>query len=180
MPEDWEIISRVLAGDTSAFAALVRRYQNAVLCFCRNMIRDSHEAEDLAQDVFVAAYGNLRSYDAARCKLPTWLLTIARNKCLNLIKKRRPRPMADLPPAASPRTPHDCLEGKELIEHLDRALDALPEDQKTAFVLAEMVGLSADEAAAVEGVPPGTFRSRLSRAKAALRLSLKPFAGVEP
>jgi RNA polymerase sigma-70 factor (ECF subfamily) len=178
MPDDREIISRVLAGNVREFAVLVLRYQNAVLCFSQNMIQDSHEAEDLGQEVFVAAYENLRVYDHERCKFLTWLLTIARNKCINLIKKRRAHPMAELPPVLGPRTPHDCLEDKELMEYLDRALADLPEDQKTTVVLVELVGMPADEVAVIESVRAGTIRSRLSRAKAALRLALGQFAGV--
>jgi RNA polymerase sigma-70 factor, ECF subfamily len=179
MPGDDEIIRGVLAGDLAAFGQLVRRYQASVLRFAHNMIRDRHEAEDLGQEVFVAAYRSLHTYDPGRCQFSTWLLVIARNKCLNLMRKRRPLPMAELPPVAGPQNPDGGgLEGEELMEHLDRALERLPEEQKTAFVLVELVGTPSEEAALIEGVEAGTMRSRLSRAKAALRASLGGIAGV--
>jgi DNA-directed RNA polymerase specialized sigma24 family protein len=105
MPGDDEIIRGVLAGDLAAFGLLVRRYQASVLRFAHNMIRDRHEAEDLGQEVFVAAYRSLHTYDARRCQFSTWLLVIARNKCLNMLRKRRPLPMAELPPVAESRVP---------------------------------------------------------------------------
>lgn len=179
MKDDQETISRVLSGDVPAFGLLVRRYQNAVLCMANNLIRDRHEAEDLGQDVFLAAYQNLHRYEPDRCKFSTWLLTIARNKCLNMMKKRRPQPMAELPPVLDLRTPDDCQQSKELLEHLDRVLADLPDDQRTTFVLTELVGLGAEEVSLIEGVEAGTIRSRLSRAKAALRSSLSRFVGVD-
>jgi RNA polymerase sigma-70 factor (ECF subfamily) len=179
MSNDQEIINLVLSGNLAAFGLLVRRYQNAVLCMTNNMIRDRHEAEDLGQDVFVAAFQNLHKYEPGRCMFSTWLLTIARNKCINQMRKKRPHPMAELPQVPGGPTPHDNLENNELLEHLDRALADLPENQKTAFVLTEFVGLAADEVSFIEGVEAGTIRSRLSRAKAALRSSLSRFVGVD-
>jgi RNA polymerase sigma-70 factor (ECF subfamily) len=78
---------------------------------------------------------------------------------------------------ASKRTPHDNLERSAFFESLDRALEALPLDQRTAFVLAEFVGLPGEAIARIEGVPVGTVRSRLSRAKAKLREGLREYAG---
>ena len=176
MAGDQEIISRVLSGEVAAFGLLVRRHQDAVLCFSQNMIRDRHEAEDVGQEVFVAAYRNLRAFDPGRCRFSTWLLVIARNKCLNVLRKRRPLPVAELPPVLTAQSPDGGLEGEELMGHLDRALEGLPEEQKTAFVLVELVGTPAEEAALIEGVEAGTMRSRLSRARAALRSSLGRFA----
>jgi RNA polymerase sigma-70 factor (ECF subfamily) len=179
MADDQEIIARVLGGDIGAFGLLVRRYERAVLCMAQNLVQDRHDAEEIAQDAFVAAYQNLHRYEPARCVFSTWLLTIAKNRCLNSMKKKRPRAMAVLPPIPDRRTPDEYLEGKELLEALDLALAGLPPGQKTAFVLPELVGLSTEEVALIEGVEAGTIRSRLSRAKAALRSSMNRFAGVE-
>jgi len=175
MLEDEAAISRVLSGQTEAFGVLVKRYERSVFCLVSGLIRDTHSREDIAQETFLSAYRHLGTYRPDRCKFSTWLLAIARNRCLNALKKKSPLPAARLPaPATCPAAP-DCLEERELFERLDMALAALPLEQKTTFVLCELVGLSGDEVARIEGVRPGTLRSRLSRAKAALRSLLGQF-----
>lgn len=180
MTEDHEAILRVRSGETDAFRLLVERYERPVLCMVGNMIANSQDCEDIAQDVFLSAYQALETYDPARGSFSTWLFTIARNKCLNALRKKSPELMAEVPAQADRYGPHDRLTEKELFEHLDAALAALPPEQKTAFVLSELVGLSGVEISEIENVPVGTVRSRLSRAKAALRESLSRFAGGDP
>jgi RNA polymerase sigma-70 factor (ECF subfamily) len=175
--DDLAVIERVLAGEVEAFRLLVTRYQDRVFCLLRNLVCDAHACDDLAQDVFVSAYVGLRRYDPARGRFATWLLRIARNKCLNALAKRRPTPSESMPDPPDLRTPPDVLAGRELFQHLDRALEGLPVERRTAFVLCEMVGLSGEEVSQIEHVAAGTVRSRLSRAKAALRGALRPFVG---
>jgi RNA polymerase sigma-70 factor (ECF subfamily) len=104
-----------------------------------------------------------------RPRFSTWLFSIARNKCLNALKKGVPTPSDELPAPHDPATPADALERKELLERLDAALDSLPEEMKTAFVLTEFSGLSSEEVAEIQGVEPGTVRSRVSRARDRIR-----------
>ena len=177
MTEDHETILRVRSGDTDAFRFLVKRYERPLVCMIRNMIANPQTCEDVAQDVFVSAYQALGTYDPARCRFSTWLFTIARNKCLNALRRKSAGLMAELPERPDRHGPHDRLTEKELFEHLDAALAALPLEQKTAFVLSELVGLSGVEISGSMNVPVGTIRSRLSRARAALRESLSRFAG---
>src|SRR5262249_16336034 len=84
--EDLEGIRRTLAGDTEAFRLLVVRYQRPLFGFIRNLVGGT-ESEDVAQDVFLAAFANLASFDPARATFSTWLFTIARNRCLAALKK---------------------------------------------------------------------------------------------
>ncbi len=172
MSDDGAVIERVLGGDLEAFRLLVRKYEGRLHGFIANLVPDSHEVEDLAQEAFLAAYRRLGSYDPARAAFSTWLLTIARNKCLDARQRRRPVPLDGLPESAGEHPPDRELAEAEWFRLLDAALDALPFEQKTVFVLAEVQDLSLEEVAAIEGVPLGTVKSRLGRAKEKLRTLL--------
>ena len=180
MTDEAEVIRRVVAGDVDRFGLLVERYQPPVFRLIRNLVGNPHTSEDIAQDVFLTAFHRLPDFDPARGSFSTWLMTIARNKCLNALKKKRPAPAGDLPAGACWRTPSDDLAEKELFQRLDEALEALPLGQKTAFVMAELVGLSYEQIARVEGVEVGSIRSRVSRAKQRLRSLLGQFARDHP
>jgi RNA polymerase sigma-70 factor (ECF subfamily) len=169
MTDDLVVIERVLAGDIESFRLLVQRYQRPLFVMVHNLIPDRAECEDLAQEVFLAAYTHLRSYNPRRSAFSTWLFTIARNKCFNALKKRRPLALKKLPEEADRRTPDLALAEAELCRQLDAALAALPFEQQTAFVLAEIQGLSHEEIGRIEGVKVGTVKSRISRAKEKLR-----------
>jgi RNA polymerase sigma-70 factor (ECF subfamily) len=173
MTDDLAVIKRVLAGDLEAFRILVRRYEGPLFGFIRNLLPGASDGEDVAQEVFLAAYTHLSSYDPRQAAFATWLFTIARNKCLNALKRRQPVVTHSLPEGADPRTPDRALAEDEFFRHLDAALEALPLEQKTAFVLAEIQGLSYEEIGQIEGVKVGTVKSRLARAKEKLRIYLQ-------
>ena len=169
MRDDAEVILRVIQGDLDSFRLLVKRYERPVLCAVRNLVRDNHICEDLTQEVFLTAFRHLRRYDSRRASFSTWLLTIARNKCLNVLKRKAPVPTGDFPQEVMTRTPHDQLVEEETFLRLDEALDALPLSLKTAFVLCELVGLPYGEVAEIEGIQVTSVRSRVSRARERLR-----------
>lgn len=173
MDEDQDVIWRVLNGDIESFRLLVQRYEQPLHRLIRNLVLDAHDGEDIAQEVFLTAFRRLASYDSAQGAFSTWLLTIARNKCLNAQKKRRPVLLHLLPDTPVPRTPDTELSEAEWFHRLDKILDTLPFAQKTVFVLAEIQELSLEEIARIEGVPVGTVKSRLSRAKEKLRSKLR-------
>jgi RNA polymerase sigma-70 factor (ECF subfamily) len=102
-------------------------------------------------------------------KFSTWLLTIARNKCVNSLKKRRPGTSERLPLPLYGGDPAEALIRRESAARFDRFLDTLPMEQRTAFVLAEIQEMSYEEIADIEGVPLGTIKSRINRAKDKLR-----------
>jgi RNA polymerase sigma-70 factor, ECF subfamily len=174
MNDDLPTIQRVLAGDVDAFRLLVERYQGILFSLVGNLVPDPNDRDDIAQETFLAAYVHLGSYDARKGKFSTWLLTIARNKCIDGLKRQRPVTMEALPPRVDPRSPADGLIEAELFARLDRALAALPLEQKSAFVMSEMQGLSYEEICQIEGAPPGTVKSRISRAKEKLRSLFLP------
>ncbi len=175
MTDENEAIRRVLSGEVDAFRALVGRYERLVLIFAGNLITDSHRCEDIAQDVFLSAFRRLDTFDPKRSRFSTWLLTIARNKCLNAIKKKTPEFHDDLPHPVRTRTPYDEAVGREWMTRLDRALDDLPPPLKTVFVLAEIMDQPIEEIAKIEGIKHSSVRSRLSRAKKKLRVVLEPY-----
>src|SRR5262245_50902233 len=100
MNDDLAAIRRVLAGDVQHFAVLVRRRQGSLCGLVRNLLPRSADWEDVAQDVFLAAYANLASFDPRRAAFRTWLFTIARNRCRNVLKRRRPDLPGELPEGA--------------------------------------------------------------------------------
>lgn len=171
--DDERLVLRVRAGESSAFRILVERYQAPVYRLVSNLAGWQSPAEELAQDVFVAAYAALGSFDASRGRFVTWLCAIARNRALNAAKKAVPIPVGEVPPRVATETPLDALIGREFGRRIDRALADLAEDQRAAFVLKEVVGLSTEEIAAIDSVDAGTVRSRLSRARERLRAALE-------
>lgn len=153
-------------------------YERPVFQLAKNLLPNADDCDEVAQETFLAAYVNLAAYDPRRAKFSTWLLTIARNKCLNLLKQKSLKSIAGIAESSDWRTPVDDAMNDELHHRLDAALDQLPIEQKTAFVLAELHGLSYEEISQLEGVKLGTVKSRISRAKERLRKVLEDV--VEP
>jgi RNA polymerase sigma-70 factor (ECF subfamily) len=141
----------------------------------RNIVSDTQTCEDLAQDVFLTAFAKLRTFDPARSRFATWLLTIARNKAINTLKKKRPRSLPTLPDRLDEASPADTVAQREASAELDRALMALPQRQRRAFILVEFEGLSYEQAAQIEATRPGTIKSRTHRAKARLTAALSQY-----
>jgi RNA polymerase sigma-70 factor (ECF subfamily) len=135
--EDRKLVRRVLAGQTDDFRVLVDRHQQSILRFASGLLGNREEAQDVTQEAFLAAFANLSGYDSSRAAFSTWLFTIARNRCINLLKQNRPIALSELDliedvPSADP------IVRQELSQQLDRALAALPVKQRSAFVLAEI------------------------------------------
>jgi RNA polymerase sigma-70 factor (ECF subfamily) len=177
MSQETETIREILAGDIESFRLLLDRYERPVVRMIRNITEDGQSCEDIAQDVFLTAYEKLASFDPARSRFSTWLFTIARNKSLNAMKKKRPVVMAELPEGIEQRHPFDGFAERKFLERLDKELQALPARQRRAFVMAEFEKLSYRQIAQIEGARLGTVKSRISRAKAGLRAALKEFGG---
>lgn len=185
------LIDRCLAGDDSAFDQLVTRYQNMVYNLSLRLLGKPEDAMDLAQEVFFQVYRKLGSFrrDAA---LRTWIYRIVVNRAKNRQRwwRRRSGEMNAVAVeevqgdnswelgAALRRTgdngrPDEALERKELGAILQRAMAALPLDQRTILMLKEVEGLSYEEIARTLGLALGTVKSRLARARMALRGELE-------
>ncbi len=116
MPEEIHTIKRVISGDTDSFRLLVERYQAPIMSMIANIITDRHICEDIAQDVFFTAYRKLKSFDPARSEFSTWLFTIARNKAINVLKKKKPLTTPNPPETADENNPPTHLGKKEVFE----------------------------------------------------------------
>ena len=182
---DLELVRRVQRGERGAFDLLVLRYQHKVVKLVARLLRDPAEAEDVAQEAFVKAYRAIGSFrgDSA---FYTWMYRIAVNTARNTMASRQRRPLdyeADLSESeqsvVESRMRHgDTPEAAALSEEIHRtvngAIEALPEDLRTAIVLREVEGLSYEEIAEAMDCPVGTVRSRIFRAREAIDRSLKP------
>jgi RNA polymerase sigma-70 factor (ECF subfamily) len=177
MTEETGIIKAVLDGDIESFRLLVQRHQKPVIRMITNFINDRHICEDIAQDVFLAAYKKLSSFDPARSSFSTWLFTIARNKSINAMKKKRVLSVSNPPENPDFSEPADSLIRDELFIKLDRALQSLNPGHRRALVLAEFENLPYEQIAQIEGVRIGTIKSRISRAKHRLRSALDDLNG---
>jgi RNA polymerase sigma factor (sigma-70 family) len=173
---DETLLAAMGAGDADAAAVFVRRFQSRVYGLALTMLRDADVAEDVAQDTFVRAWRHAATYDARRGRVPTWLLTIARNVSLDRARSRPATPLdpdvvtAELDRAA----PNDGLDVADR-DRLRGAIAQLPDDQRRALVLAMYAGRTAREIAELEGVPLGTAKTRIRAAMGKLRTTL----GVE-
>jgi RNA polymerase sigma-70 factor (ECF subfamily) len=149
------------------------------------MTNNPEVVEDLAQDVFISAFKAIGEFKG-NSSFFTWLYRIAINKCKNYIASLRGSPLTigDKRPEAEPSlwdiadhriNPQTALLTGELLEQVNEALESLPEDQKTTLILYDLEGLSYQEIAEILQCPIGTVRSRLARARTALREKLKAY-----
>lgn len=176
--EDAEVVRRVLAGQTNEYRLLVEKYQWPVFRFVHSLVGNQHEAEDLTQDTFLAAFANLASYTSSRARFSTWMFTIARNRCVNYLKRLKSMPGESVE-VIDERTAAEQISEREFLDQLDAALASLPLEQRTAFVLAEIEELPYAEIARIESVSLGTVKSRIHRAKQRLRACLAPTLGEQ-
>ena len=169
-------IAAVRSGDRDAFRYLVETHQHRVFRTCCHLLRDPASAEDLAQETFLTAFSKIDRFDPDKGSFAIWIITIARRRCLNAMKKSRPLSIAEPPePAVPSRNAPDQLAARsDAFRALDRALLELSDEHRRAFVLAEIEELPYEDIAAIEGIAPGTVKSRVSRAKLALQGSLRP------
>ena len=182
---DLELVARVQRGEKAAFDVLVLRYQHKVLKLVMRYIRDSMEAEDVAQEAFIKAYRALPGFrgDSA---FYTWLYRIAINTAKNALVSSKRRPIEYDLDLQDPEqyelqarlkdgeTPEHLVLTEEIRETVNGAMSELPEDLKTAILLREIDGLSYEEIAAAMDCPVGTVRSRIFRAREAIDRKLRP------
>ena len=172
---DQEIVRRCLSGDTDAYADLVERYGGRVYNVALRITRDPDAAHDCAQDAFIRAYRALHQYDPAYPFGP-WIFRITTNASLNFVQRGRGREITveELPEDPEPLEagPELTAVRKEDLEEVLAAMAELPPAYRAALTLRHMQELSYQEVADALGIPLGTVKTHLHRARAALRSKL--------
>jgi RNA polymerase sigma-70 factor (ECF subfamily) len=182
--EERRLVAAAQRGDVESFNALVRLYEGRVYNLCFRMLGDADSAADAAQDAFLSAFRNLRSFRGGSFR--SWMLRIATNACYDVLRARKRRPAvsldaevddeADSSPlqiADSAETPTDFALRRELAHAIQRGLAELPDEQRVILILSDIEGLAYEEIAEVTNTNLGTVKSRLSRGRARLRDILK-------
>ena len=190
---DAELVARVQRGDKRAFDLLVLKYQRKIMRLLSRMVREPSEVEDVAQEAFIKAYRALPQFrgDSA---FYTWLYRIAINTARNWQSANHRRPTGSsiietddnetfdqIDNLTDISTPESLMASRQVVDTVNAAIDALPEDLRTAIVLREIEGLSYEDIAQSMNCPIGTVRSRIFRAREAIAAQLRPVleAGTE-
>ena len=176
--DEKELIARLRLRDRDALGDVFRHYGDAMTTLACSMLRNRTEADDVVEDALVRIHGAGPGFRGER-GLRTWTLRITANLCRDRLRRRKfiAGTVEDLEPAGLTFNPvadwDGALDQRVLAEALERAIAALPVDQREAVLLRHRLGMSHDEMAALLGVPQGTVKSRLSRALTALREALR-------
>ena len=185
MSDDALLIEATLAGDTAAFGRLVERYQDRLYNTVFRFLGSAEDARDVVQDAFVQAFVKLDSFEGTAA-FYTWLYRIALNLAVSLGRRRRHTTSLELAKDAFGCEPMDQEPGPEMgvldeerADMVHKALARLNDDHRQILVLREMEGCRYEQIAEILGIPVGTVRSRLFRARLQLRDELAPLLGEE-
>jgi RNA polymerase sigma-70 factor (ECF subfamily) len=174
VPSDEDLVAAFVAGDGGGFDQLVERYAKRVYAICFRYFGDAADAEDAAQEAFLALYRHAGTF-AGAARFSTWMYRVATNACNDLARKRARRPrsadrdVADLAMAST----SDLLANRELGMELDAALSELAPEYREPILLHDLGGFGYADIAARLGVPVGTVKSRIHRGHARLAAALR-------
>lgn len=182
---DEQIVAQVVSGQTALFEVLMRRHNERIYRAARAILRDETEAEDVMQQAYVNAYSHLRQFDQ-RAKFSTWLTRIAINEAITRARRRgryaalddHDLDSGDEAMTSREQDPEHQAFASELGRLVETAVDALPDGAREVFMLREVEGLSTAEVSECLGVSEDVVKTRLSRARAALRRALFERAGL--
>jgi len=192
LSSDYLLVEKSLKGDLEAFNQLVLNYQDIAYNLAYRILGERAVAEDITQDAFLSAY--LKLYTFRGGSFRAWLLRIVTNACYDEIRRWKRQPTVPLTPVdqnveeiESPywledtgKSPEEATLLNELSFTIQKCLDLLSADFKIVVVLVDIMGMSYLEAAEISGVPLGTIRSRLRRARERLRIYLKELMEIYP
>jgi len=186
---DNDLLNDLQRGDDHAIEELLQRYQSKIYRYGMKMCRDPEDAKDVLQDTLLTMARSLRSFRGAS-SLSTWLYTIARSFCIKKLRKSKFAPAEELSlsgvdsdhsgPASSPsEQPDHIFSTKELGTYLNKAVQSLEPMYRDVLLLRDVEGLSAPEVAEVLGLRVDAVKSRLHRARLAVREQMEPLLGIE-
>jgi RNA polymerase sigma-70 factor, ECF subfamily len=170
---DAALMSRVLANDQNAMAAIFDRYGSLVYSVALRILKDPGNAEDVLQEIFVQVWKNPAKFAEGRGSLPAWLAVVARNRAIDALRQRKPsEPFGDVV-VASPGNVASEVERNRMIEKVRHVMKGLPDGQQRLVELAFFEGLTHSEIAARTGEPLGTVKTRIRTALASLRKEME-------
>jgi len=186
--DDAVVVARLLAGDETAFAVLVARYEGKLRAYVARILGVEEEARDVVQETFIRAWSNLSQYDPT-FRFSTWLFRIAHNLAVDTLRRRRPTVVSlsqgedeegqevtlEVPDGA--RGPLAHLANRELAEALAREIRRLAPGYRELVILRHFVGLAYTDIAELKGLPLGTVKNKLFRAHSVLREALRSYLG---
>ena len=170
-PSDKQLIDLVLGGEADAYSQLIDRYKDALFRHCFLLLWDEFEAEDVAQETFIAAYHKLSSYDASYA-FSTWLFTIARHKGLTVLSSKRLKFRVQDFDLDTVQSSHNTPQQSVEMADVRQAVACLPEKYRAIVVMHYWQGLQYKDIATVMHTTEGTIKGQMSRAKELLRKEL--------
>jgi len=185
--QEQELLDRCLAGEDSAWEALLKAHSRKIYNLCYRFTGRVEEAEDVTQEVFIKVFQTLKSYHAAQGSFGTWLNRVARNHLVDHYRRARKDRVTssledELPEAEQQPSPHmeatGQVESRERREVLQQGLDKLSPDLREAVILRDLHDLDYEEIAQVLSVPQGTVKSRINRGRLELGRVLKRMEGM--
>jgi len=181
---DAALLAAHVAGDPTAFSALVTRHQDRLWSVALRTCQNPEDASDALQEALISALRNAHTF-RGESQVSTWLHRIVVNASIDRIRRRRARPTIPLEQAfaagtAEPTEPGDRMAERETAMEVERALAELPVEQRTALILVDIEGMPVNEAALALGIPVGTVKSRCHRGRARLAVLLAHLAPGNP
>lgn len=181
MLNEASLIKRIKSGDAEAFSELVYAYEKKAFNFTYRMLKDTHLAEDATQEAFLRVFDKIDTF-RGNSSFSTWFYTILNNICLDILRKKSRQADTisigqtdsdneeyELQIEDSSPGPYEQLQKKSAIELLEKALVKLSDEHRSIIILRDINGLEYDEIAKILGISLGTVKSRLSRARLALK-----------
>lgn len=187
--DDREIVAMILDGREELFAELVRRYEGRLVNYVARIIRRREDAPDLAQEIFIKVYTALDRYNP-KYNFSTWIFRIAQNAAIDVVRRkgldetsltiadRSGEGERDMEIEADVVSPHRALSNKEMGDAMEEAIRSLPDDYRDLIELRHFGDLSYEEIAELRGMPLGTVKNKLFRARNVLKKELEGF--LEP
>ena len=167
--DERELIARLQKRDEAAFEELIRQYEKKVYTLCFRMCGNSEDAEEAAQDAFLALWRGIDRF-RQESSLSTWIYRLATNACIDTLRRRKKQSgSVSLDAVDTSPQPQETVEHREAQKLLQEGLSALPEEYRKVLILREIEGLSYTEIAESASIELGTVKSRISRGRSLLR-----------